>query len=284
MTIQAIRELVGTVVMNLGMVLITVFSLIPGAAAPTAPIREAAYVEPDLVSREGEALSVIVTAEDSQAAARAVEQVGGLVTSDLWLIDAIAAIIPTRQLQALAQEPDIQSIVDNKGVGTAGEPSGDGWVTQIRVRKGSYLFEGTQNQPAAYLPDGGFVSMADNGSILIVNADGSQRARVSLSGGPFKTAAVVTDENGTIFVAGEAKRVYALNPDGSTRWAFTGAREKFLAGVALGPDRTVYVADEKRNVYGLDPATGQTLWEFSADGDGSVEAAPPLDRMERSTS
>ena len=48
------------------------------------------------------------------------------------------------------------------------------------------------------------------GKVLIANADGSERARVSLAGGPFKTAAVVTGQDGTIFVAGEARRVYAF--------------------------------------------------------------------------
>lgn len=203
-------------------VLLTITSLIGVACAPLtlAPMGKAAasdtaYVEPALLSQAGGALSVIVTASDSQAAARAVERFGGQVTSDLWLIDAVAAMIPAGQVEALARYPGIQSIVNNKGVKTADGPNWDGWVTEIRVEKGTHALEDVQLTSAAYLPDGGLVSIAQNGKVLIVNADGSERARVSLSGGPYKTAAVISAEDGTIYVAGEAKRVYALNPDGS---------------------------------------------------------------------
>ena len=58
------------------------------------PARQA-YVKPGLISeRNREQASVIVTAGDATAAARAVERAGGQVTSDLWLIDAVAAPIP----------------------------------------------------------------------------------------------------------------------------------------------------------------------------------------------
>jgi hypothetical protein len=49
-----------------------------------------AYVEPGLLASDDDTLSVIVTASDSKAAARAVEDVGGQVRSELWLIDAMA--------------------------------------------------------------------------------------------------------------------------------------------------------------------------------------------------
>ena len=74
------------------------------------------YVEPSLLSLETETISVIVTAQDAQAAAQAVERLGGQVKSDLWLIQAVAATLPAKQLAALEANPDIVSIVDNKGV------------------------------------------------------------------------------------------------------------------------------------------------------------------------
>jgi len=118
---------------NLVIALITIISLIGGAVPqPSTPVQEAAYVEPGLLSPEAKTLSVIVTADDSGAAARAVERVGGLVTSDLWLIDAVAATISTSQLEALAAYPQVRSIVNNKGVETADGPDDDGWVTDFR--------------------------------------------------------------------------------------------------------------------------------------------------------
>ena len=111
--------------------LLTIILLISGAAPPQAPapMVEAAYVESGLYSLEAETLSVIVTADDSQAAARAVERVGGQLTSDLWLIDAVAATLPAGQLEALATDAEIRSIVHNKGAKTADGPDDwDGWV------------------------------------------------------------------------------------------------------------------------------------------------------------
>jgi len=61
---------------------------VPGIAAATI------YVEPGLGSDGAERLAVIVTASNSTVAAAAVNGVGGRVTSDLWLIDGVAATIP----------------------------------------------------------------------------------------------------------------------------------------------------------------------------------------------
>ena len=89
------------------------------------PAREAVYIEPALFSPETDVMSVIVTAGGSAAATRAVEHVGGRVTSALWLIDAVAAAIPTAQLDALAAYPGVRSIVNNKPVRAAVEPDPD---------------------------------------------------------------------------------------------------------------------------------------------------------------
>jgi serine protease AprX len=100
---------------------ITILCLVSGVASPQAP-RVAAYVEPGLLLPGGEALSVIVTAADSTTAARAVARAGGQVTSDLWLIDAVAATVPARKLAALAAHPMVRSVVHNKGVKPANGP------------------------------------------------------------------------------------------------------------------------------------------------------------------
>ncbi|HMQ51887.1 MAG TPA: S8 family serine peptidase, partial [Anaerolineae bacterium] len=90
------------------------------------------YVEPNLWSATTETLPVIVTAGDSPTAAAAVEQVGGQVTSDLWLIDAVAATLPSHRLAALTAASGVHSIVSNKPVESASDPLWDGWVTPYR--------------------------------------------------------------------------------------------------------------------------------------------------------
>ncbi|MDH3675999.1 MAG: S8 family peptidase, partial [Anaerolineae bacterium] len=99
----------------------------------STPTHEAAYVEPGLWSAESETLSLIVTATNSQTAAGIVESVGGQVSSDLWLVDSVAALLPAGQLEALAADPGIRFIVQNKGVATAQGPmDAEGWVTDYR--------------------------------------------------------------------------------------------------------------------------------------------------------
>jgi hypothetical protein len=86
------------------------------AGAAIQPVENLAYVEPQLNTAAGDSLSLIVTASESQQAARAVRALGGQVVSDLWLIDAVSANVPADQLATLAAEPGIASIVANKAV------------------------------------------------------------------------------------------------------------------------------------------------------------------------
>ena len=110
----------------------------------------------------------------------------------------------------------------------------NGWVSHRRIKKGSHPLNDVVQGSIADLPDGGLVVVTQNGNVLIANPGGSERARVNLpSGSPYKTAPAVAAD-GSIYVAGEEHRLYALNSDGSLRWEFSqGGGAKFLAGVAL---------------------------------------------------
>lgn len=103
----------------LGLILIPGFAIFLSNSAPTTP---PAYVEPGLWTHQSENLAVIVTAGNSKAADQAVEQAGGQVSSDLWIIDAVAATLPAAQLPRLAADPAVISITDNKGVKTSAKP------------------------------------------------------------------------------------------------------------------------------------------------------------------
>ncbi|MCP4997103.1 MAG: S8 family peptidase, partial [Gammaproteobacteria bacterium] len=95
---------------------------------------ETSYIEPELRSIETETVSVIVTAKDDwEAAARAVERVGGQVTSELWIIEAVAADISADHIDQLAADPVIRSVVRNKGVKSSQEPLWDGWVADYPI-------------------------------------------------------------------------------------------------------------------------------------------------------
>ncbi|MCX6044579.1 MAG: S8 family serine peptidase, partial [Chloroflexi bacterium] len=79
------------------------------AANSAAPLQSHTFAAP-------ENFSVIVTAADAATAARAVEQVGGQVTSQLWLIDAVGARVSAEQFKQLAADPALVSLVGNQSV------------------------------------------------------------------------------------------------------------------------------------------------------------------------
>ena len=113
---------------------ILIIAVMAATSFQSPPTEHAApFVESSLLAADTETISVIVTAGDSQRAAQAVTTADGKVSSDLWLIDAVAATLPTQHLAALAAQPNVISIVENKGVETAGSPmDADGWVTDYR--------------------------------------------------------------------------------------------------------------------------------------------------------
>lgn len=63
--------------------------------------------------------------------------------------------------------------------------------------------------------------------------------------------------------------VYALNPDGSIKWKFTGT-DWFESSPAITPDGTVYIGGWDNNLYAL--KNGARLWQFPT---GSAIIAPP---------
>jgi subtilisin family serine protease len=113
----------------------TTFSLLAALAllslpAPAAPLAAAAqaYVDPALVNRLESQVALIVTGHDATGAALAVKAVGGRVTDELWLINAVAALAPAGSVSALAADPRVLSLVENKGVQTSGR---EGWVSDL---------------------------------------------------------------------------------------------------------------------------------------------------------
>ena len=76
-------------------ILILLVALLVGGFVPfSVPrLRSVAYIEPALLAAGEAQRSVVVSAVSSAVAARAVERAGGQVTSELWLIDAVAAAI-----------------------------------------------------------------------------------------------------------------------------------------------------------------------------------------------
>ncbi|HDQ73282.1 MAG TPA: HAMP domain-containing histidine kinase [Chloroflexi bacterium] len=67
-------------------------------------------------------------ADDATMAASAVRAIGGQVTSELWLIDAVGATIPTSEISTLAAYPGVRAITNNKIVRAAVEPDAESLI------------------------------------------------------------------------------------------------------------------------------------------------------------
>ena len=82
--------------------------------------------------------------------------------------------------------------------------------------------------------------------------------------------AVASD--GTIYVGAQDNNLYAVNPDGTQKWVFTGATDWIDSSPAVGADGTVYVGSWDNKLYALDAADGSEVWSFET---GSLIVSSP---------
>ena len=85
-------------------------------------------------------------------------------------------------------------------------------------------------------------------------------------------SSVAQGPDGTLYVGSSDHNLYALNPDGTQRWAFT-ARNTIDATPAVGLDGTIYFGSQDRTFYALNPE-GQLRWRF-VSGD-AANGSPAL--------
>lgn len=229
-----------------------------------------AYIDPALRSRSGEVSVIVMAKTTSSEAVRAVREAGGRVTSDLRIINAAAAILPAARLDALARDPAVATIIENKSVRPA---EWNGWVSDNRVLKGLYQTAASITATTTHLVDGGFAGVASSGEVVIANVDGSERKRLTLTGGPFNLPPVVSP-NGRIFIAGSAKTLSALDPAGSILWSNTSMTQSggYVANV-VASDSYVYSVDVDGDVYAFDAATGTIAWQHALPSKGRTQFA-----------
>jgi outer membrane protein assembly factor BamB len=84
----------------------------------------------------------------------------------------------------------------------------------------------------------------------------------------FKTGGWVTspaiESDGTIYVGSQDNNLYAINPDGSQKWAFkTG--NGVHGSPTIGSDGTIYVGSWDQYLYAIKP-DGKRKWRFKTNG------------------
>jgi hypothetical protein len=226
-------------------------------------------------------MDVIVTAVTTETATQAVLDVGGEITSELWLIKGVGAVLTPDQLAALTEMPGITSITPNKSIWTTDNGNGNqqghyGWVSNRRRTSNNYGLTSRPKVPAVSLPDGGAFVVTEQGDSVIFNADGSQRAQLRLTKGPFLTSPVVT-QNGIIVVASNDKYAYAISANGSLLWTFISTKNLKVQPVvdennSAYPDGIVYITNEDGIIDALNLVTGESYWTISSR---SLIAADP---------
>jgi len=94
--------------------------------------------------------------------------------------------------------------------------------------------------------------------------------------------------DGTIYVGSNDGKLYAINPDGTQKWAFTTGGPIFYSSPAIGADGTIYVGSFNGNLYAINP-DGSQKWAFrigplfflsspAIDIDGNIYVGSILDR------
>lgn len=104
---------------------------------------------------------------------------------------------------------------------------------------------------------------------VTAQTEGSRRWRFLTLGAVYASPALATD--GTIYVGNQGflsslSRLYAIRPDGSLRWQFSGATDWIDSAPAIGADGTVYVTSWDGKLYAIDPANGAKRWEYATAG------------------
>ena len=102
-----------------------------------------------------------------------------------------------------------------------------------------------------------FIIYTEDKYVCFINTDGTKNNRAFKAGHWLESAPAIGSD-GTIYIGSVDKNLYAINPDGSKKWAFkTGDRVR--SSPAVGSDGTIYVGSDK-NLYAINP-DGSKKWE-----------------------
>lgn len=251
----------------LAALLIVAFALSSSPVPPTGSATAAAWVEPGLQeAAESGPVRVIVMGAEEQQAARAVSAAGATITSDLWLIDGVAATLDERQLQQVAAAPGILAISHDRAVRAADAYQWPGWVTDRRDYGGEILFAGEFAFPPLALSNGHVLAVTQTGSAIVVREDSTVGARFSLPVGTYTTPPVA-GEAGQFYIA-NSRELLGVQPDGQIIWRTTGS----FSGLVLVDD--VVLAHGSQGISAYETAAGHLLWERAVDsGTGALQVA-----------
>ncbi len=81
-----------------------------------------------------------------------------------------------------------------------------------------------------------------------------------VTGGPVFWSSPAIGTDGTLYVGSWDFNLYAINPDGTQKWAFPTGGVVF-SSPAIGTDGTLYVGSDDGSLYAINP-DGTEMWAF----------------------
>jgi len=110
-----------------------------------------------------------------------------------------------------------------------------------------------------------FTTQASSGQFTLTISN----ARWALSSTDAFDCSPAVAPDGTIYLGGDNFVLYALNPDGTTKWTYTATSAFDTSSVAVADDGTVYAGCLDGNLYALSP-TGTLNWKYTVPGAGTA--------------
>jgi outer membrane protein assembly factor BamB len=110
----------------------------------------------------------------------------------------------------------------------------------------------------------GTIYVAGDGTVSAIAADGSMKWIL-----PFDSSNLLAlGADRTVYVVGgSVNLLYALNPDGTTKWSFDIGT--YGNGLVIAPDGTIYISDYNGEIVAV-TATGQQKWRYQIAPGGDV--------------
>lgn len=151
---------------------------------------------------------------------------------------------------------------------------GDGSVTTTTAPSHTYTKAGKYNvSMTANYTDG--TSSTGNIDLYIIGYKwqylfNEHLSSLSSSFGMVKASSPAYASDGTIYIIlcgnGSAGQLFAINPDGTTKWVFEGTTgNSYGTGPAVGNDGTIYFGNSDKNFYAVKP-DGTLKWKYTTGG------------------
>jgi outer membrane protein assembly factor BamB/subtilisin family serine protease len=136
----------------------------------------------------------------------------------------------------------------------------------------------TATAGASYLIQVDGVTSNDTGEFTVTVND----SQWQVSTGDAVTCSPSVGPDGTVYFGSNDNSLYAINPDGSTKWKYAAGQSFDTSSAAVGTDGTVYAGNGDGNLYALN-ADGTLKWKYtvptpaSSTGlDNAIDSSPAL--------